>query len=275
MDLYAVENYLCPTSLEEVQSWQKDWAWLAGGTWMFAQAQPQIKTLVDMQALGWAEVEIASDGMAIGATCTLSQLLQVRYPPQWHGIAALHRAVHELASFKVQNVATIGGNLCLALPAGTFAPALVALNATYHLLSLNGSTREVSAAMFQTGDRQTILQPGEVLRKIWIPAEKLHWQVDYQRICVATAGLAIAIVVVAHNPQTRHTRIVIGAAIPAPQLIILEQVPSSASLAAVLDMHLPLSRFVDDEQASAVYRRHVTLTMAQRSLQTLVAEYPT
>lgn len=265
MDLCTVETYLQPTNLDDVQDWRADWAWLAGGTWMFTQPQPQVKTLVDMQHLGWSEIECTPDGLTIGATCILSHLLQATYPPEWSAVAALHSAVHELASFKVQNVATIGGNVCLALPAGTFAPALVALGATYHLIAPNGATRDVPALAFQTGDRQTVLQPGEALRQIWIPAENLTWHVGYRRICVATAGLAVTIVVVAYNPRTRATRIAIGAATPAPQVLSFPDMPSPMAMAAALDAQCPLTAYLDNEQASAIYRRHVTLVMMQRA----------
>ena len=80
MDLHGVETYLRPTDLEGVRNWQPGWAWLAGGTWMFSEAQPQIRTLVDMQGLGWSELEVTPEGLTIGATCIMSRLLQVPYP---------------------------------------------------------------------------------------------------------------------------------------------------------------------------------------------------
>lgn len=267
MDLHGVETYLRPKDLEEVRNWQGGWAWLAGGTWMFSEPQPQINTLVDMQGLEWSELEVTPEGLSIGATCVMNRLLQFSYPERWTSVKALQSAVHELASFKVQNAATVAGNLCLALPASTFAPVMVALGASYEILPLEGTPYWVSAQDFQTGAKQTILKPGEVLRLILLPQTFLEWQVNYQRICVATLGLAVSIVVALHNPQTSQVRFGIGACVRTPRLLEFAHVPSTTELAQALDAQISPTDFLDDRSASASYRRHVTQVLMERSLQ--------
>lgn len=266
MDLHTVETYLRPQSLQELSHWQKGWAWLAGGTWMFTEPQPHLTTLVDMEGLGWSELEISPRGLSIGATCVMSQLLHQDFPPEWTGVKALQSAVHELASFKVQNMATIAGNLCLALPASTFAPVMVLLEATYEIWSLDGTHRQVPAQDFQTGAKQTILKPGDVLRQIHIPVTSLMWQVRYKRICVAMAGIAVAIVVAAYDANTGRVRFGLGASVPAPQLIEFSSVPDESEVVAQLNQQLPLSAFLADETASAAYRHQVTQVLMRRSL---------
>ena len=266
MDLQSVETYLRLTHLAEVTGWQADWAWLAGGTWMFSQTQPQVKTLVDMQGLGWSELEVTPAGLAIGATCVMSQLLRFAYPATWPAMKGLQCAVHELASFKIQNVATVAGNLCLALPASAFAPVMVALGASYDISSLEGGSYRVAALDFQIGAKRTILKPGEVLRRIWISQESLTWRVNYRRICVATAGLAVSIVVAAHNPKTGQVRFGIGASVASPRLIEATAVPALTDLRDILEAAIPLTDFLEDSQASALYRRHVTQILMQRAL---------
>ncbi len=270
MDLHTIETYLHPTQLDEVKDWQPDWTWLAGGTWIFSEAQPQIKALVDLQGLGWSELEITPEGLSIGANCVMSRLLQATYPDRWTAIAALQSAVHELASFKVQNVATVAGNLCLALPAGTFAPAMLVLDARYELVSPHRPSRWVPALEFQTGAKQTILQPGEVLRQIWIPQASLEWQVSYQRLCLAAFGLALAIVVTAYNPQTQQVRVGIGASVPAPRLLEFAQVPSKVELIEALHAHLSVAECLVDHIASGAYRHQITQVLMQRSLQAAI-----
>ena len=272
MDLHSIQTYRRPQSLTEVtevNDWQSGYSWLAGGTWVYSEPQPQITTLIDITQLGWSELEMTTDGLTIGATCILSDLLHSSYPTDWTGVQVLKQAVHELASFKVQNVATVGGNLCLAIPAGTFAPAMVLLNARYELVTSVGQSRWVDAIAFQTGIKQTLLQPGELLRKIVIPAEYLAWQVDYQRMCVAAAGLAVSIVTTAVQPVTQQVRVAIGAAIAVPCLLEFDHLPSHLEVAAALDEHLPLARCLNDSLASAAYRRQVTQVLILRSLQRL------
>ncbi|MGP1387718.1 MAG: FAD binding domain-containing protein [Thainema sp.] len=266
MDLHSIQTYRRPQTLAEVNDWQSGYSWLAGGTWAYTEPQPQLTTLIDITQLGWAELEITPDGLTIGATCILSDLLRPAYPVDWPGVQVLKQAVLELASFKVQNVATVGGNLCLAIPAGTFAPAMVLLNARYELVTPAGKSRWVDAIAFQTGIKQTRLQPGELLRKIVIPAEKLQWQVDYQRICVASAGLAVSIVATAVQPVTQRVRVAIGAAIAVPCLLEFDHLPSESEVSEALDNHLPLEHCLNDSLASAAYRRHVTQILIMRSL---------
>ena len=50
----------------------------------------------------------------------------------------------------------------------------VALEATYTLWGANGSERTVNASDFVTGNHATILEPGELLRSIHLPAAALR-----------------------------------------------------------------------------------------------------
>lgn len=271
MDLYNVETYLRPQSLAEVSDWQPDWNWLAGGTWIFNQSQPQAKTLVDMQPLNWSEIEVTSEGLTIGATCIQNYLLGYSFPDAWTATAALKDAVRELASFKLSHVATVGGNICLALSASTFAPVMVALNAQYEIWRPHGEAYFVDAIDFQTAPQQTILQPGEVLRRIKIPIGNLaQWQTSFKRMAVCTAGYAIAIVVTAYHPQTQQVRFGIGGSVKAPSLIEFDTIPNPEQIVEALQAK-SLQEYIDNERGSAVYRRHLTQILMQRGIQEVVA----
>ena len=115
MDLHHLHTYIRPQQLEDLTAWDPGWNWLAGGTWLFSQPQPHLRGLVDLHPLGWNELEISAEGLKLGATCTFQQLLQYPWPPHWPGIRALCEGMASLASFKVAHLATIGGNLCLAV----------------------------------------------------------------------------------------------------------------------------------------------------------------
>ncbi len=275
MDLYSVETYLRPKSLTEVSDWQPDWNWLAGGTWIFNEVQPQVKTLVDMQQLNWSEIEVTPQGLSIGATCIQNDLLDFSFPAPWTATKALKDAVRELASFKLSHAATVGGNICLALSASTFAPAMVALNASYEIWRPNNSEPYfVEAVDFQTAPQQTILQPGEVLRRIKIPIWNIaQWQTSFKRMAVCTAGYAIAIVVTAYHPQTQQVRFGISGSVKSPRLIEFDTVPTPEQIVeAVRAMRsksfreMPRHIYLEDEQGSAEYRRHLTQVLMQRGI---------
>ena len=271
MDLYNVETYLRPKSLTEVSDWQPDWNWLAGGTWIFNEAQPQIKTLVDMQRLNWSEIEVTTDGLSIGATCIQNDLLDFSFPAAWTATESLKDAVRELASFKLSHAATVGGNICLALSASTFAPTMVALNAAYEIWRPNSEPYFIDAVDFQTAPQQTILQPGEVLRRIKIPLWNLaQWQTSFKRMAVYTSGYAIAIVVTAYHPETQQVRFGISGSVKSPQLMEFDTVPTPEQIVGAV-RELPLQEYIDDERGSAAYRRHITQVLMQRGIAELTA----
>lgn len=268
MDLYSIETYLRPQSFTEVSDWQRDWNWLAGGTWIFNEAQPQVKTLVDMQQLDWSEIAVTSEGLSIGATCIQNDLLDFSFPADWQATEALKDAVRELASFKLSHAATVGGNICLALSASTFAPAMVALKAEYEVWRPSGDRCFIHAANFQTAPQQTILQPGEVLRSVKIPVANLtQWQTCFKRMAVCTAGYAIAIVITAYRPQTQQVRFGVGGSVPSPCLIEFDTVPTFEQIVDAFQE----KTFLDDERGSAAYRRHITQVLMRRGVTELTS----
>jgi CO/xanthine dehydrogenase FAD-binding subunit len=270
MDLPQVERFLQPTHFNHLTEWQPGWFWLAGGTWLFSEPETRAKVLVDLASLHWSEIEVAPTELTIGATCKLADLAKFSFPSQWTSTTALKCAVHELASFKISNAATVGGNLCLALPASTFAPVMVVLGASYEIFSPHTDPRQVAAINFQTGAQQTVLQPGEALRKITIPAANLGWQIAYQRMCLQTAGYALAIVIAAYDPATQQVRYGIGASTPTPFLLTFAHPPTPDEITQALDAQNP--NFIHDERASAAYRRHITAVLMRRTLAEVVRE---
>ena len=71
---------------------------------------------------------------------------------------------------QIQNLGTIGGNLCNASPAADGVPCLLSLDASIELLSVNGK-RVLKLEDFIKGSRKTELQNNEILSAILIPKE--------------------------------------------------------------------------------------------------------
>ncbi len=89
-------------------------------------------------------LERSDDTLAIGATATLTQLLEQDAVPM------LREAAGNTASWSVRNMATVGGNLFTPPPGGDVAVALLALDATVILASAT-ARRELPLADFWTG----------------------------------------------------------------------------------------------------------------------------
>jgi hypothetical protein len=83
MDLNSITAICRPGGRDEFQPWRTGDAWLAGGTWLFSEPQPDLLRLIDLARLGWPAMEIDPDGLRIGATCTLAQLAAADLPTEW------------------------------------------------------------------------------------------------------------------------------------------------------------------------------------------------
>ncbi|MEL7245609.1 MAG: FAD binding domain-containing protein [Cyanobacteria bacterium J06573_2] len=274
MDLHSVDNYLLPTDINKVTDWGEGWSWLAGGTWLFSEPQPDIKTLVDIQSLGWNEIEFinpskpsSEEQLAIGAICCLIKLIEYPWLPEYTAVEGFRGAINALsASLKVVNVATVGGNICLALSVGTLAPIMVALNASYEVWNREGKSQIIAAKDFQIGSRQTVLQSGELLRRVLIPVENLKWKVNYKRFGIAASDPALAIVVGAYNSVAKKLRLVIAASVAAPILLEFEgDLETNFNYVSCLRN----IDFIEDMRASAVYRREITQVLIKQSLKEL------
>ncbi|MCW2792261.1 MAG: molybdopterin dehydrogenase, FAD-binding protein [Nocardioides sp.] len=109
--------------------------------------------------------EVSTTGtIEIGGGLTLSEVEAAL----GGSIPLLDEVWPQFASRLIRNGATIGGNLGTASPIGDLAPALLAVEATVVLSSLDGD-REVPLVDYFTGYRQTVLRPGELIRSVRVP----------------------------------------------------------------------------------------------------------
>ena len=105
-------------------------------------------------------------GMAIGALTLIndierSALIRDKYP-------ILFKAAHSIASPQIRNMATIGGNICGASPAGDLPPVLMVLDATVDIAGPKGS-RLLAIGEFFRDVKKSVLGEDEFLVEIHIP----------------------------------------------------------------------------------------------------------
>ncbi|WP_457205230.1 xanthine dehydrogenase small subunit [Nocardioides sp. P5_C9_2] len=106
----------------------------------------------------------SGDPVEIGAALTLSEVEALL----GGAVPLLDEVWPQFASRLIRNGATIGGNLGTASPIGDLAPALLALDATVVLASLDGE-REVPLSAHFTGYRETVRRPDELVRSVRVP----------------------------------------------------------------------------------------------------------
>jgi CO/xanthine dehydrogenase FAD-binding subunit len=178
MDLNTIVEIERPRDRREIEAIARSAkpgdAWLAGGTWLFSEPQPRLRRLVDLMECGWAPISIDERGLSISATCTIATLHGFEAPPEWRAAALIGQCCRAfLASFKIWNMATVGGNLCNALPAGPMISLCAALEGVCTIWTPEGGERQISVFDYVEGPQRPALRPGELLRSIDLPTEAL------------------------------------------------------------------------------------------------------
>ncbi|PJB47974.1 MAG: xanthine dehydrogenase small subunit [Deltaproteobacteria bacterium CG_4_9_14_3_um_filter_63_12] len=169
---HGAQRYFTPDSFEALWDVLEDHPTarlVSGGTDLSLEVSKQFKILpllVSVEGLdALRRLAVDGDTLFIGATARLADVEDVT-AERWQPI---HRMLRFFGARQIKNRATIGGNLCTASPIGDMGPILVALGATAHLGSREGS-RSMSVQDFLVGYRQTALQPSEILTHVTVPA---------------------------------------------------------------------------------------------------------
>src|SRR5579863_6237988 len=110
------------------------------------------------------EFTVGPDRIDLGAALTLSEI-ETRLAGR---VPLLADLFPQIASRLIRNGATLGGNLGTASPIGDAPPALLALDASLVLASVEGE-REVLLADYFTGYRQSVKRPDELIKTIRLP----------------------------------------------------------------------------------------------------------
>lgn len=191
MDLHSIKQVRRPARAEEIASWEAGLAWLAGGTWLFSEPQFDLHTLIDLASLQWPALQASEEGLEIGSTCTIAELdrLVEKAPPDWTAAPLFRLCCRSfLASFKIWNEATVGGNICMSLPAGPMISLTAALEGVATLWPRSGEPRRVAIVDFVTDNHANVLAPGELLRAISLPARALRKKFAFRRFTLTHLG---------------------------------------------------------------------------------------
>ena len=240
-------------------SWQPGDAWLGGGTWLFSQPQPGLRRLLDLHAYGWPALTERPGGLEIAATCTISALAGWQPAHSWPAARLAGQCCEALlASFKVQNVATVGGNICLALPAGAMTSLAAALDATARLWSADGTSRVLPAAGLVTGPGRTALRPGELLRSVTVPAASLSSRSAFRRASLTPQGRSASVVIgrTSSADAGAGTVITVTAATPRPVQLRFARPPAPDEAVAALDS--AVAQYHEDAHGAPAWRAAMT-----------------
>jgi CO/xanthine dehydrogenase FAD-binding subunit len=253
MDLTDVTDYIA-ADVDTLRDFRPGDAWLAGGTWLFSVPQAGVRRLIDLTALQWPALTVHSDGLEIAATCTLAELAAFVAPPPWN--VALFRECCQalLGSFKVWNAATVGGNICLSLPAGPMTSLTAALDGVATIWDPAGQRFEVPIADFVTGAGTNVLRPGQLLRSVFIPAAALHCRTAFRQLALSPVGRSAVVVIARHGAD--GAVFTVSAATVAPVQLRFSAIPDARTLLDALAAAQP--RYHDDVHGHPLWREQLT-----------------
>jgi xanthine dehydrogenase small subunit len=218
------------------------------------------------------EIRSENEMVFIGAAASLRRiaenaLIRENFP-------VLKEAIEWIGSPAIRTMGTLGGNICTASPAGDTLPPLYVLSAFVETRSANGF-RVVPLERFILGPGRTALEKGEILYGVWVRKQKgstiHHFEKVGQRRAQAISIASMAGVLdLSAGGTTQAIRLAWGSVAPTVVRIpaVEEYLTGKPLLPEVLEKALPLVRDhvspIDDERASAAYRRRVSANLLLR-----------
>jgi CO/xanthine dehydrogenase FAD-binding subunit len=266
MDLNTVEQVVRPAERSEIPAFQNGDAFLGGGTWLYSEPQIGCRRLIDLTALGWPALVCSEAGLRIAATCSLATLEQAEFPPAWLAAPVIPQCcLALLGSFKIRRVATVGGNLCLALPAAPMAALAVALEGICTIWARDGHDRILPASRFIVDSQCNALVAGEILREVFLPASALRLRAAFRQMSLTALGRSAALLIGTFDGSSVH--LTITASVKCPVRLTLALDAPRAAVADAIDAAVP--GWFDDVHGAPAWRRRMTHRLAAEILHEL------
>lgn len=253
---------------------------IAGGTDLVPKMKRRMLTpkyLIDLK--GIADLNFVQydkkKGLRIGAVTTLNEIRESPVVKKNYPILA--ETVSQMASMQIRTIATMGGNLCNAVPSADTAPPLIALGARLKLIGEKGE-RTVLVENFFKGPEKTVLDPRELLTEVQIPPARPGECGSYLKhtlrraMDLAIVGVAVYLALDSKEKICRDIKIAMGAVAPIPMRpkkaeTILRGKPLEDDLIEKAAMRAAdEARPIDDIRSSAEYRREMVRVLTKKAI---------
>lgn len=280
-------DYQAPSSLDHVCSaldqLGDDARLIAGGTALVLLMKQRLvrpAVLVSLKNVRELQnIEVQDGSLRIGATATHRQV--ERHPLVREHLPVLADTLRRVATPRVRNQATLGGNLVHADPSQDPPATLLALNAAVRLRSKAGE-RTVELERFFSDYYETVVEPGEVLTEIQVPLPPPDASCAFLKFLPRTADDYATVAVAASlrlvDGVCRNVRLGLGSAGPTPlrarqtEALLEGQVPEDSTLRAAAEAVIAEVDPLSDVRGSADYKREMAGVFAYRALKQALAQ---
>jgi CO/xanthine dehydrogenase FAD-binding subunit len=263
MDLNTITAVAHPESRAQLPVWTAGDAWLAGGTWLFSEPQVHLTRLIDLTDLKWPALTITNTHLTIAATCTIAQLDVLACPPDWLAAPLINQCCRAfLASFKIWKTATVGGNLCMSLPAGPMISLTSALDGICTIWKAGGGEQKIPVLDFVTGNQRNRLTTGDLLRQIDIPLAALKRRSAFRQISLTPVGRSAALLIGSVDGDGT-LNLTVTASTVRPIRLSFPKPPDASALRAAIAQEITNDLYHDDVHGKPLWRKHMTLRLAE------------
>jgi len=276
-------EYCAPASLQEAMdvmaAHRGPTNLLAGGTDLIVMMRARRKRpelVIDVKKIPeLSELKMDLSGLTIGASITCRTLFEDgqvtgKYP-------ALADSARLIGGIQIQGRASIGGNLCNAAPSADTIPTLIAYSAVATIAS-GGGERQVPVEEFCLAPGKTVLEQGEILVNIFVPAPGARSGARFLRFIprnemdIAVANSAVFVELDDSGRNFQSARIAIGAVAPTP-LFVSEAGAALAGKPVSEESILTAARIardtaspIDDMRGTVEHRLQLVETLTKRAL---------
>jgi CO/xanthine dehydrogenase FAD-binding subunit len=263
MDLNTITTVAHPQTRAELPTWTPGDAWLAGGTWLFSEPQAHLKRLIDLTDLKWPALTIGESHLGIAATCTVAQLDGLACPSDWLAAPLIGQCCRAfLASFKIWKSATVGGNLCMSLPAGPMISLTAALDGVCTIWKADGGEQRIAVVDFVTGNQRNRMTPGDLLRQIDIPIAALKRRTAFRQISLAPVGRSAALLIGSFDADGTLA-LTVTASTVRPIRLSFPKPPDASTLRDAVMQQITDDLYHTDIHGKPLWRKHMTLRLAE------------
>jgi carbon-monoxide dehydrogenase medium subunit len=249
---------------------------VAGGTAvaiLLKEGLLDVDHLIGLERVALEHVAWRDGALSIGAMATHQALAE--HPLVLAHVPVLAEVLGQVASRRVRNVATLGGNLCWAEAASDPPGLLMALGARVTAVSVRGRRELAVRDLFQDYFT-TALAADELLTEVVVPAPRAGTGVAYIKFTPQSKAdkPVLAVTALARRAGDRcvDAAIVVGAAGPVP--LALPDVDATLVDGAMdeLDLERVSARYaeaaepVSDTRGSEAYKRRMIRVLVRRAL---------
>lgn len=274
MDLNTITAVAHPQTRAQLPVWTAGDAWLGGGTWLFSEPQAHLTRLIDLTDLRWPALTITESHLSIAATCTIAELDGLICPSDWLAAPLINQCCRAfLASFKIWKTATVGGNLCMSLPAGPMISLASALDGVCTIWKAGGDEQTIPVVDFVTGDQRNRLEPGDLLRQIDIPLAALKRRAAFRQISLTPVGRSAALLIGSLDADGGLTLTVTASTVRPIQLSFCGA-PDAIMLREAIARQITDDLYHTDIHGHPLWRKHMTQRLAEEIRSELLGAMP-